>query len=201
MCPKTFNSLCYSWRSSFIKCPPWDPMHASTRLIMDRRIRAKMLGQLRIVWQASTMRCQQELHTQGCLGVPTGKNPEDSNPAGAEALSIGHERCHWYLAQHGAPSCILSAITCKLNVSGHMLMWMFFWYVELVPKACPHPVYVFSTHCVFILRVSPKQHCSIYVYNGNGIRFLWGTNWKFMTSAFKPVFREATKREVSNLRQ
>jgi hypothetical protein len=47
------------------------------------------------------LRCQQELHTQGFLGVPTGKNPEDSNLASVEAmqwvilyLSIGHGRCY-----------------------------------------------------------------------------------------------------------
>jgi hypothetical protein len=36
-------------------------------------------------------------------------------------------------------NCTLSAITHKLNVSGHMLIWTFFlsWYVELVPKVCP----------------------------------------------------------------
>jgi hypothetical protein len=41
--------------------------------------------------------CEQELHTQGFLGVPT----EDSNLAGVEAmqwvplyLSIGHDRCY-----------------------------------------------------------------------------------------------------------
>jgi hypothetical protein len=56
------------------------------------------------------MRCQQELQTQGCLGVPTGKTPDDSNLAGVEAmqwvllyLSIGHD-------------IILSVITHKLNV-------------------------------------------------------------------------------------
>jgi hypothetical protein len=44
------------------------------------------------------LRCQQELDTQGCLGVPTGKNPGDSNVASVEAmqwallyLSIGHD--------------------------------------------------------------------------------------------------------------
>jgi hypothetical protein len=36
------------------RCPPWDSMHVSTRPIRDRHIRAKMPGQLRIVWQAST---------------------------------------------------------------------------------------------------------------------------------------------------
>jgi hypothetical protein len=32
------------------------------------------------------LRCPQELHTQEVLGVPTGKNPEDSNPASVEAM-------------------------------------------------------------------------------------------------------------------
>jgi hypothetical protein len=58
-----------------------------------------------------SLRCQQELHTQGLLGVPTGKNPEDSNLAGVETmqwallyLSVGQDRCYWeHLAQRGAP--------------------------------------------------------------------------------------------------
>jgi hypothetical protein len=40
-------------------------------------------------------------HAQGFLGVPTGKNPEDSNLASVEAmqwvlldLSIDHDRCY-----------------------------------------------------------------------------------------------------------
>jgi hypothetical protein len=55
------------------------------------------------------VKCQQELHTQGVLVVPTGKNPEDSNLASMEGmqwvllcLSIGHDRCYWeHLAQRG----------------------------------------------------------------------------------------------------
>jgi hypothetical protein len=46
---------------------------------------------------------------RGFLGVPTGKNPEDSNPESVEAmqwvlvyLSIGHGRCYSeHLAQRG----------------------------------------------------------------------------------------------------
>jgi hypothetical protein len=44
------------------------------------------------------VKCQQELHTQGCLGVPTGKYPEDSSLVNVEAMqwvllypSIGHD--------------------------------------------------------------------------------------------------------------
>jgi hypothetical protein len=44
------------------------------------------------------LRCQQELHTQGFPGVPTGKHPEDSNLMSVEAmqwvllyLSVGHD--------------------------------------------------------------------------------------------------------------
>jgi hypothetical protein len=33
--------------------------------------------------------------------------------------------------------CTLSAVTCKLNVFGQVLIWIF-WYVELVPKDCRH---------------------------------------------------------------
>jgi hypothetical protein len=58
-------------------------MHASMRLIINRRIRSEMAGQLRTVCQACTVHGemsllrQQELHTQGCSGVPTGRNAED----------------------------------------------------------------------------------------------------------------------------
>jgi hypothetical protein len=45
--------------------------------------------------------CQQKLRTQGYLGVPKGKNPEDSNLASVEAmqwvllyLSIGNDTCY-----------------------------------------------------------------------------------------------------------
>jgi hypothetical protein len=38
------------------KCLPCDTMYTSTRLIMDRHIRAKMSRQLRIVWQTSAIR-------------------------------------------------------------------------------------------------------------------------------------------------
>jgi hypothetical protein len=55
------------------------------------------------------LRYQQELHLQGFLGVPVGKNPDDSNLACMEAmqwvflyLSISHDRYYWeHLAQHG----------------------------------------------------------------------------------------------------
>jgi hypothetical protein len=45
------------------------------------------------------LRYEEELHIHGFLGVPTGKNPEDSNLATVEAiqwvllyLSISHDR-------------------------------------------------------------------------------------------------------------
>jgi hypothetical protein len=47
------------------------------------------------------LHCHQELNTQVILGVPTGKNPEDSNEASMEAmqwvllyLSIGDDWCY-----------------------------------------------------------------------------------------------------------
>jgi hypothetical protein len=46
------------------------------------------------------LRCQQGLHTQGFVGVPTGESPEDSSQVSVEAmqwvllyLSIGHDIC------------------------------------------------------------------------------------------------------------
>jgi hypothetical protein len=56
-----------------------------------------------------TLCCQQELHAQGVPGVFTGKNPEDSNVAGVEAiqwvllyLSMAYDRRSWeQLASHG----------------------------------------------------------------------------------------------------
>jgi hypothetical protein len=55
------------------------------------------------------LHCQQELHLQGFLGVPAGKNLDDSNLACIKAmqwvffyLSIDHDRYYWeHLAQHG----------------------------------------------------------------------------------------------------
>jgi hypothetical protein len=45
--------------------------------------------------------CQQELHTQGGLGVPTRKRPKDCNLTSVEAmqwgllyLSLGYDRCY-----------------------------------------------------------------------------------------------------------
>jgi hypothetical protein len=44
---------------------------------------------------------QEELHAEGLLGVPRGKNPGDSNLASVKAMqcvllyiSIGHDRCY-----------------------------------------------------------------------------------------------------------
>jgi hypothetical protein len=56
-------------------------MHTSTRHIMDGRIRAKTPGQLRIVWQASAMRCLFVVNRNCIYKVfqlsPTGKNPDE----------------------------------------------------------------------------------------------------------------------------
>jgi hypothetical protein len=77
-----------------------------------------------------------------CLGVFTGKNPEDSSQASVGAtqwillyLSICHMQLLFRISRTaqlkyaGAQSCmysILSAATCKLNVSGHVLLWTFY---------------------------------------------------------------------------
>jgi hypothetical protein len=74
---------------------------------MDCRIRSKMPGSCG--WSDRDpqcdgevpLRCQQELRTQGSLGVLTGKNREDTNVGSVEAmqcvlvyLSIGHDICY-----------------------------------------------------------------------------------------------------------
>lgn len=78
--------------------------------------------------------CQQELHTQGLLGVPTGKNPENSNQVSMEAmqwaclyLSISHNRTsHTAWLKWIGHDSILSVIIHKLNVSRWLLIWTFF---------------------------------------------------------------------------
>jgi hypothetical protein len=78
-----------------------------TRLIMDRHIRAKISGQLLILWLASTVRWwgfsslpKGAAYTR-YLDVPTGKYPEDPNLAVVEILQwvllyspTGHEGCY-----------------------------------------------------------------------------------------------------------
>jgi hypothetical protein len=66
-------------------------MHASTRLIIDRHIRSKIPSKLPIDRHPQCdgevlLCCQQELHMQVLLGVPTGKNPEDSNLVSVDAI-------------------------------------------------------------------------------------------------------------------
>jgi hypothetical protein len=88
------------------KIPPWDKMHTSILFSVDRHIRWKMSGWLRIVWQASTVRwwSAPSLSTGAACtrtsGVLTGNSPLVSNPASVEAIqcvllypSLGHYRC------------------------------------------------------------------------------------------------------------
>jgi hypothetical protein len=50
------------------------------------------------------LHCQQELHAQGFLGIPTGRNPEDSNLASVEVMQwvlLHISISYWeHLAQH-----------------------------------------------------------------------------------------------------
>jgi hypothetical protein len=64
------------------RCPPWDSMHASTRTAASMHRCQGSYGQSgrHARWDVP-LHCQQERHTKGCLEVPTGKNPEDSNLA------------------------------------------------------------------------------------------------------------------------
>jgi hypothetical protein len=90
--------ICELWLKVYIynecsKCPPWGSTHTSTRFIMDRHIRSKMPGQLRIVWQASTGRFASSLSTGSAYTTvyrfPSRKNPENSNVVGVEAIALG----------------------------------------------------------------------------------------------------------------
>jgi hypothetical protein len=69
------------------------------------------------------LRCQQELHTQGFRGATTDQNKEDSNLPSVmigAIDSISHRTAKLNNSGIGHDS-ILSAVTHKLNVSGHML--------------------------------------------------------------------------------
>jgi hypothetical protein len=94
------------------------------------------------------------------LGVPTGRNPEDSSQASVEAtqwvllyLSLGHDRTPRtaQLKCAGAPSCMystLSAVTHKLNASGHVLVWAIFSCFGMW-NSCLNFVRTFQLHHVY----------------------------------------------------
>jgi hypothetical protein len=120
------------------RCPPWDSALASTRLAMARRVSPKMAGQFRLVRQPPTVPvpCQQELHTQGLIGVPTGKNAEDWGVEAMQGvllyLPIGQDRRHReHLAQHGCSvpehhhACIESSSALRI---ARPLRRIYFWY-------------------------------------------------------------------------
>jgi hypothetical protein len=85
----------------------------------------------------------------------------------------------WYL--HST----LSAITHKLlvNVSGHMLIWTFFlllfWYVELLPKVCPH-LSVTPCICIALLvfRQGVKERTCLGKYRLR-VLFVWICCWPY----------------------
>jgi hypothetical protein len=60
-------------------------MHTVSRLILERRIRPKVPGQLKILWQYPrcdsevSFGCQEKLQTRGILDILTGGNSEDSS--------------------------------------------------------------------------------------------------------------------------
>jgi hypothetical protein len=74
-------------------------LHGVLHLFKDARVVAGGLNRHQQCDVEGPLRCQQEVHTQRFLGVPTGKNPEDSNLVSREAtqwvlhyLSIGDDR-------------------------------------------------------------------------------------------------------------
>jgi hypothetical protein len=85
--------------------------------------------------------CQQELHTQGLLSVPTGTNPEDSNLASVGPLVPIHGPVYIVLIENISHSTakmndnwighnsILSAITHKCNISGTCWYGLFFFFL------------------------------------------------------------------------
>jgi hypothetical protein len=59
-----------------------------------------------------SLRCQQELHTQGVSGVPAGKDSEDSNLASVEAMQWAY---HYLPIAHESVTENISHSIAKLN--------------------------------------------------------------------------------------
>jgi hypothetical protein len=96
------------------------------------------------------LRCQQELHTEGFLGVPTGKNPEDSNLASVGSRSGSSSTYPSVMIGATENTSHCTAKMCRNTimhssshnseiVSGNLLIWTFLSYADLlVHKVCPH---------------------------------------------------------------
>jgi hypothetical protein len=107
-----------------------------------------------------SLRCQQELHTQGFPGVPTGKNPEDSSQVTVEAMqwvllymSIGHDSVTENMSHSTGKMCrstIIhsfssnSQITCK-RFRKHVVMVVFSCFDMW--NSCPEFVCTFQLYC------------------------------------------------------
>jgi hypothetical protein len=67
----------------------------------------------------------------------------------------------------GAPSCILSAVIHKLNVSGHMLMWTFF--LVLVYGICARSLFSpFSYTCIAVKMAVMMEEWSMMLSSMEG---------------------------------
>jgi hypothetical protein len=102
----------YSWKSTFIisaqnvlheiQCTPRHVTSLTAASVQRCRGSCRWYDRHPQCDGEVPLRCQQELHTQGFSGVPTGKTLEDSNLVSVEAmqwvllyLSIGHDTCYW----------------------------------------------------------------------------------------------------------
>jgi hypothetical protein len=202
MCPQTFNSWIIAERVQSKYVLKISSMCFNARrdsLIMDRSIRSKMLGWLRIVWQASTVRWLNAssvttgaAQTQKILGDSTGKNPEFSDLVSVELGPPVPIHRPWYvllrtsrtarLKSAGAPSCVyhnrivhntvLSAITQIICFRTRVVLSR---YVEHAPTVCLH---ISVTLCI-ILYFSDVVHHHSFIKNR---RF---ENWTLSPSSGK----------------
>jgi hypothetical protein len=140
-------------------------MHASTRLIMDRRIPSEMAGQLRIVLtdiRNAMVKClsfNRSYIPKRFFSVPTGKNSENSNLGSVEACSGPFSTCLSVMIGVAEIISRSAAKMCRSTVMhsfGHNSQmfpdtcWYgrcLFWYVEHAANVCPH---LSVTLCIYI---------------------------------------------------
>jgi hypothetical protein len=99
--------------------------------------------------------------------------------------------------------CNLSAITHKLNVSGRMLIWIFFlfWYVELGPKVCPYlsaTLYIVGIDQKSVKFVSKNRvsNCRLLqLYRNTLIELSYFFYFRSYSVAQRPIIKQARAKE------